>query len=317
MIGLKYLIRSLLGIAFLCGGNAAFAQSSAAPLELVVLGSGGPGALGRASSCYLALIDQVPRILVDAGSGAFVRLGETHLDLARIDTVLLTHLHVDHASELPALFKARAVSGDGPIEFKVFGPGGSRGGGGRAYFPSTRRFVDLLFGPTGAFAYLRDFAAPLTIDVREVAGAARREPRVIYREGGLAHGELAVSAVAGHHGDAPAVIYRIDYAGESITFSGDIDRNGLPALSRIARGSDLLVFDTTVLDPPGSPPILYELHTPPLAIGQTAQRSLVHALLLSHLSPATEGAQDAVMQSIRRNYSGSIRFAQDGLRVQP
>jgi ribonuclease BN (tRNA processing enzyme) len=305
-----------------------------APLELVVLGSGGPGAVGRASSSCLALIDQTPRILIDAGSGAFVRLGEAKLSLARTDIVLLTHLHIDHAGELPGLFKARAVSAPGPITFKVFGPEGSRGGGADAYFPSTSRFLALLFGPDGAFSYLRDFAAPITIEAHDIPAASgsaaahsaaahsaaqgsSAEPHLILQESGLKQGDLSITAIAGHHGDAPAVIYRIDYAGHSITFSGDIDGLGRQALVRIAQGSDLLVFNSVVLDPPGSPPILYGLHSPPHLIGEVAKQSGVHALLLSHLSPAIEQSRDAVLRSIRESYAGPVRFAEDGLRLQP
>jgi len=283
-------------------------------LELVVLGSGGPGATGRASSSNVVLIDGTPRILVDAGSGAFARLGEARLALAPLDTILLTHLHIDHAGELAGLMKARAVSSSGPITFRIFGPDGSPGRHGGAYFPSTRRFLDLLFGPRGAFAYLRDFAAPITLEGHDFAAslAAAREIRMLVREP-----EWTVSGIAGHHGDAPAVIYRIDHAGSSITFSGDIDARGLAALERIAHGSDLLVFNSVVLDPPGSPQILYSLHTPPHLIGEIARDAGVHALLLSHLSPATDRMREAVLKSIRSSYAGPVRFAEDGLRVQP
>jgi hypothetical protein len=52
-----------------------------------VLGSGGPGATGRAASSYLVLIAGIPRILADAGPGAFARLGEAKLALAKVDIV--------------------------------------------------------------------------------------------------------------------------------------------------------------------------------------------------------------------------------------
>jgi ribonuclease BN (tRNA processing enzyme) len=302
-----------LSLLFCGSGTTGYAQVSA-PLELLVLGSGGPGATGRASSSYLVLIDAVPRILVDAGSGAFTRLGESKISLNTADIVLLTHLHIDHAGELPGMFKARAVSSAGPIVFNVWGPEGSRGHGQGAYFPSTRRFLDLLFGAQGAFAYLSDFSAPITLRAHDIAATivAKPSPRVIYDEP-----TFTISAIAGHHGDAPAVIYRVDHAGKSITFSGDIDAKGLPDLRAIGKATDLLVFNCVVLDPPESAPVLYTLHTPPQAIGEVAQRAGVHRLLLSHLSPATIEMHEAVLESIHHSYKGPVTAAEDGMRIAP
>jgi ribonuclease BN (tRNA processing enzyme) len=312
----KHLVHLLavFGVLLCAVSPAIDAQSSEAPLSLIVLGSGGPGATGRAGSSYLVLLDGIPRILVDAGPGSFVRLGEAHVSLVHTDLVLLTHLHIDHTGELPGLFKARAVSSPGPIVFKVWGPDGAPGHGEDAYFPSTRRFLELLFGPTGAFAYLKDFASPMSIQPHDIPAQARANevPHVIFREAAL-----AISAIAGHHGDAPAVIYRIDYAGKSVTFSGDIDAHGLPGLARIANNTDLLIFNSVVLDPPDSPAILYTLHTPPAAIGEIAEKAKVHRLLLSHLSPSTAEMHDAVVKSIGQHFSGPVSLAEDGMRVQP
>jgi ribonuclease BN (tRNA processing enzyme) len=313
----KRLARLLTYLAVVvCGATSTghAAQPSAPPLELIVLGSGGPGATGRAASSYLILIDGIPRILVDAGPGSFARLGEAKVSLASTDIVLLTHLHVDHAGELPGLFKARAVSSSGPIVFNVWGPDGSPEQRQGAYFPSTSRFLQLLFGPNGAFAYLRDFSAPITLHAHDIPASIRMnaEPHVVFKQSAL-----TITAIAGHHRDAPSIIYRIDDAGRSVTFSGDIDAEGLPNLTRIAKDTDLLVFNSVVLDPPDSPPILYTLHTPPRAIGEIAKKANVHRLLLSHLSPATEKMHDTVLKSIQQNFTGPVGMAADGMRLPP
>jgi ribonuclease BN (tRNA processing enzyme) len=306
------LIFAAAALLLTCWSSPLLAQASSPPLELLVLGSGGPGATGRAASSYLVFVDGVARILIDAGPGSFARLGEAKASLSNTDLVLLTHLHIDHVGELPGLFKARAVSSSGPIVFNVWGPGGSSGHGPDAYFTSTREFMQLLFGPKGAFAYLSDFAAPVSIHAHDIAApAANAAPEQIFKEG-----DLLIRAVAGHHGDAPAAIYRIDHGGKSVTFSGDIDAGGLTALRAISKDTNLLVFNCVVLDPPGSPAILYTLHTPPLAIGELAKAVGARRLLLSHLSPSVDENRDAVLKSIRRNYPGPVTFANDGLRVR-
>ncbi|WP_235537853.1 MBL fold metallo-hydrolase [Pelomonas sp. Root1217] len=281
------------------------------PLELVVLGSGGPGATGRAGSAHVVLVDGVARVLVDAGPGSFARLGEAALPLNRLDIILLTHLHADHAGELPGIVKARAVSAGRPVTLRIFGPGGQRAKQrDDADFPSTRRFVDLLFGKQGAFGYLRDFSAPLTLQATNIAPTP--QPRVLLDEAGL-----RITALRGHHRDAPAVIYRVEHGGKSIVFSGDIDAGGHAALKRLAQGCDALVFNTVVLDPPGSPEVLYTLHTAPSQIGAIAAAAGVGRLLLAHLVPAVERERAAVDASIRTHYAGSLSWAEDGLHLRP
>jgi len=65
---------------------------------------------------------------------------------------------------------------------------------------------------------------------------------------------------------------------------------------------------------PGSPAVLYTLHTPPRDIGRIAQRTGAKMLLLSHLNPTIDAARDAVRASIQVSYTGPIEFARDGWR---
>ncbi|HWY68094.1 MAG TPA: MBL fold metallo-hydrolase [Terriglobales bacterium] len=273
-------------------------------LELVVLGSGGPRSFGRASTSYLILIENRPRILVDAGPGAFLELGKLGLDLAHVDIVLLTHLHIDHSADIPAIFLDRALTADQPIRFKVFGPQGE------GLFPSTKQFLQLLFGPGGAYEYEKTFGAEETIEAVDLPIALDSPERNIVSEG-----DLRVREIATHHGDCPAVAYRIDYKHNSITFSGDMDASAISNLQHLALDSDLLVAHAAVLDPPGSPEILYTLHTPPKQIGQAARDARVKHLLLSHIAPVIEENRRQVLRSIANSYKQSIEFAHDGMRI--
>ncbi len=277
----------------------------AGSLALVVLGSGGPRPFGRACSSYIVEVNGTPRILVDAGPGMFLRVGEMNINLEQVDTVLLTHLHIDHTGDLPGFFLSRTLTVSGSsTRFNVFGPAG----GGQ--FPSTTRFLNLLFEKGGAWEYQKSFGADEVIKGVDLpTDLASPEQHILDKDG------LRITAVATHHDDCPSVAYRVDYQNESITFSGDMDASALPNLIRLAKGSSLLVFHCAVLDPPASPPLLYTLHTAPKHIGEAARDAQVKRLLLSHTAPDVESASRSVLASIHASYQGPVSFAHDKMRV--
>lgn len=295
-----------LAIAFVVLFPASLRASAAKPaMQVVVLGSGGPRPFGRGGSSFIVLLDGTPRILVDAGPGAFLRIGELDLDLEKVDTVLLTHLHIDHSGDLAAFFNARALTSDGPIVYRIFGPDGA------GLFPKTSRFVDLLVGKDGAFEYQKTFGADETFEVHNLAINLDSQRTTIVND----KDGVVVEEIATHHGDCPSVAYRITYKGAVLVFSGDMDASALPNLEQLAKGADLLIFNCAVLDPPGSPSQLYDLHTPPKKIGEAAHASGVKSLLLSHTAPDVESQQAAVRKSIGASYSGPVAFATDKLQV--
>jgi ribonuclease BN (tRNA processing enzyme) len=275
-----------------------------ARLELVVLGSGGPRSFGRAATSYCILVEGVPRVLVDAGPGAYQAIGRLGLDLGRVDVVLLTHLHIDHTGDLPGVLLHRGLTAGGPFRIRVFGPKGA------GPFPDTSGFVRSLFGPGGAWEYQPTFGAKEQIDAVDLETKPESPAKEI-----VADGDLRVREIATHHGDCPSVAYRVESGDESVVFSGDMDARALPNLQSLAKGADLLVFHCAVLDPPGSPEILYTLHTPPRKIGMAAREAAVARLLLSHIAPDVENREDEVRRSVAASYSGPIAFATDGLRM--
>ncbi|MFB6281910.1 MAG: MBL fold metallo-hydrolase [Haloferacaceae archaeon] len=64
------------------------------------------------------------RLLVDCGAGVLRQLSGTEAGFEGVSTVLLTHHHLDHVSDLLALLKARWLAGEEHLE--VVGPSGTK-----------------------------------------------------------------------------------------------------------------------------------------------------------------------------------------------
>jgi ribonuclease BN (tRNA processing enzyme) len=71
-------------------------------------------------------IDGKPRLLVDAGGGSFERIGRSGLDISSLEQILLTHLHIDHTSDLPAVIM-HLYMGDRKRPIAITGPTGRPG----------------------------------------------------------------------------------------------------------------------------------------------------------------------------------------------
>ena len=278
------------------------------PLELIVLASGGPRASVRGSTSYIVLLDGTPRILIDAGANAFVEIGKLNLSLDEMDIVLLTHLHIDHTSDLPAIFNERALGARNGIKWRIFGPDGA------GQFPSTRTFIHALFDRGGIYEYQKTFGQDETVNATDLAITLASPQKEIVREG-TGERTLIIEEIATHHDDCPSIAYRIQYKARSITFTGDMDASALPNLEHLAKETDLLVVHAAVLDPPGSPAILYTLHTAPASLGEAARDAGVKRLLLGHIPGSVEAREPEVTRSIRRSYKGPIDFASTGLQL--
>jgi len=268
---------------------------------LQVLGSGGPEITDqRASSGYLIWQDGRARILVDIGPGSMLRYEQSGARVEDLDVVLLTHLHVDHSADLPALMKA-AFFTERNRDLPIYGPTGN------ARMPDTVAFVQALFGaPAGAYRYLSSF---LTGDE-----AFRLLPYNVSAEGALAQVVMEgqgfkVSAVPVQHGAIPALAWRIEMAGRALAFSGDMNGDS-DALPKLAAGVDLLVAHNAV--PQAARGVERNLHMPPSVIGEIAAEAKVKQLVLSHRMQRTLGREAETKQEIRKRYAGPLAFADDG-----
>jgi len=137
-------------------------------------------------------------VLVDCGSGVLHALSRTDVGYRDLDCVLLTHLHLDHVSDLLALLKARWLTEAGSL--CVVGPPGT---------------TDLLTGLLDVFDYLD---GRLAVDVRDRG------------TGTFAVAGVDVAAYETHH-SVRTHAYRLD---DAFTFSADADLAAFAAGTTLA-----------------------------------------------------------------------------------
>jgi len=268
-------------------------------VKVQVLGSGGPESEDkRASSAYIVWVDGKARVLIDMGGGASLRFEESGAKISDLDLILLTHLHIDHTADLPALIKSSFFVRR-RRDLPLYGPAQNR------LMPSTETFTKRLFdSQKGAWQYMGDFLdGTASYRLRAHTVPMSREVRRIYADRGI-----TVDAVSVHHGPIPALAYRINVEGKSITFSGDMN-GAYHTLERLAKGSDLLIAHNAV--PKGADGVAAALHMTPDTIGRIARQAGIKLLVLSHRMLRTLGREDETRKEIRKYYRGKLKFAND------
>ncbi len=318
----RYLRRAVgtlvIGIAGACtaatsgdAGAAPEQAASSAPaacsqqgVALQVLGSGGPMAEGdRAATSYLLWIDGTPRLLIDAGSGSFVRYGQAGGQLASLDAILLTHLHADHAGDLVDILNSGGFE-TRTLPLPVIGPDAA------PRFPGTGEFLARLLGKdSGAFAYnggyLDGSEGKAMLRPQDVPTGEGRGTAVTIR---LAD-DLTVQAQPVHHGVVPALGYQVSAAGRTILFAGDQSAQSEAFAAAFAGSApDLLVVHHVIPEGPGQP---IGLHRPPSSMGELAGQVAPERLLLSHNMQRSLARLEEGLAQISAHYSGPVSVADD------
>ena len=268
-------------------------------IALQVLGSGGPESGDkRASSGYIVWIDGKSRVLVDFGGGTSLRFEEAGAKIEDLDVILLTHLHIDHTADLPALLKSSFFVRR-TKDLPIFGPRNNN------FMPSTKNFIERLFkNNKGAWQYMGDYLdRTASFQVKAHTITPTRTVKTIYKKE-----DLAIQAITVHHGPIPALAYRVTVGHKSITFSGDMNGE-YHTLEKLAKNTDILVAHNAV--PKGAKGIGANLHMTPLTIGNIASKAKVRSLVLSHRMLRTLGKSSETKKEIRKNYKGSVKFAND------
>lgn len=175
----------------------------------------------RAQAGYL--LEKDGRLaLVDCGSGVFSRLANLSLNWIQLDTFMLTHLHLDHMSDLLSIWAARWLLGAPDV--MLYGPEGTR--------EFIMRLLDL-------FPYIRDHVRVTVHELR---------PGEILSIAGFEVSTLAMN----HY--VPTLAYKFD---RKLVICGDSE----PELTLVdfVRGCQVLIHECSF--PDGTPAPLHTTPT--------------------------------------------------------
>ncbi len=247
-------------------------------MELTILGSGTcvPD-VKRASPGYL-LNHNNTALLVDCGPGALRQIVLSGADYKGIDAVLITHLHPDHISDLPALLHALVAT------------------------PNFMRKKPLyLFGPEKLLWFYEDVILRLLRKPEGFEAIIRTCPLKEHLFG------LDISSLKTIH-SSDSFAYRIQDARVSVVITGDADYS--EELKEFSRGADLLVADCSYPDG-----LKKQGHMTPSECARMAREAGVKSLVLSHLYPSEASASDLLSQC-RRHFSGTVMVAEDLMKLE-
>ena len=257
---------------------------------------------GQASPSYLIWHNDVARILVDAGAGSQVAFEKSGASFETIEAIALTQLRPDHSGDLPAYLGA-AQSDSREMRLSIIGPSGDS-----ATNPSTRELMQRLFGADGVYPYLANAIKPrasLGYRIRSVDVPATGSKRWARYQ--TEHVKL--SAIPVHHGDIPALAWRIEIGDQSVVIAGAFN-NSKNLVANFAKDTDALVVSHAI--PENSRGKLLELYAKPSQLDRVAAQANARMMILGHRSTRTRGRESISRNAMEDNYKGSILFANDG-----
>ena len=249
-------------------------------MEVTFLGTGSAMPTGSRMQTGLLLASGDRSLLVDCGSGVLHRLANTEVGYEGVSTILLTHHHLDHVSDLMAVLKARWLAGKDHLE--IVGPQG------------TKQLVD---GLLSVHDYLD---GRVELRIREVTADQSFDVAGVHIES--YETRHSMDGLAYRFAESPDEQPLFAFSGDTEAFAG---------LGRFAGDCRVLAHDCSFPDS-----VDVSGHPTPTELGEALASCGVHRLYLTHLYPHTEGNHDEMKHAITAGgFDGEVRFARDGLRI--
>lgn len=273
--------------------------------RVTLLGTGSPSPVMRRFGPGVLIQAGGKNLVIDAGRGVTQRLMQSGLRLGQVDAMFLTHLHSDHVVGLPDLWltgwlAAGFAQRKGP--FVVYGPKGTQ---------------NLMDGLTRAYDWdIKARIADQKLDPASIqATVTEIKEGVVYEQGGV-----RVTAFEVDHGELlhPAFGFRIDYAGRSVTVSGDTRFN--ENLIKHATGTDLLIHQVAAArDELVQLPVFKVIlahHTQPHEAGTVFTRvkpklAVYYHFVLLGTPKIPAVTEEEVLEMTRKTYAGPLVIGED------
>ncbi len=267
-------------------------------MQVVTLGTGspipdphraGPSTLVRAGG---------KDFLFDCGRGVLLRAAAAWSGPAAFASVLLTHLHSDHTTDLNDVITMRWVASLEPNPLPVIGPPGTQG--------LVDRTLAMLSDDIGyRITHHDDLNWEPTCAVNEVTEG------IAYDDGTV----RIIAAPTDHAPVRPTIGYRVEAEGKAVVIAGDT----VPCagLDRLCAGAD--VYVQTVIRrslveglPFARLQDILDYHSSIQDAAATAARAGVGTLVLTHLVPApTAGSEPEWEAEARAGFTGTVVVASD------
>ncbi|MEM3398636.1 MAG: MBL fold metallo-hydrolase [Nitrososphaerota archaeon] len=254
-------------------------------LKIVVLGSGSIIPTKNRFSTSFLLESSIGRMLLDIGPGTIEKLRRLSIHPNSIDRVFITHFHLDHTLELPALIKIRMFNELGgsnmnPRILDIYGPSG------------LRIFLGKLSSPRGVYGYLSEMMSSLDfLRIHEVEDGLVEEVE-----------NLKVYATLVEHYNGLA--YRLEVDNVSIAYSGDTVYD--ERMIKIAEGVDILIHECSF-----PKELLLGKHTSDEDLIEIGRKVNPKLLLVTHLYPAWEGREKELEDKLRRDIGCRVYVVKD------
>ncbi|HPT38251.1 MAG TPA: MBL fold metallo-hydrolase [Methanothrix sp.] len=226
-------------------------------LKVTMLGTGvGIPQPGRSQAAILVESEQP--LLLDCGAGTLLRLDQIGASAEALDTVVLTHLHLDHVSDLLAMANARFL----------------------ADLPGLQ-----VYGPTGTEEYIRT-ARSLYPNLSRMDVAVRElHPMDSFSVKGF-----DIFAEEARH-SVTSLAYRLEAEDRVVVYSGDTEPS--QRVAALARGADLLVHECSFPEP-----FDVTNHSTPKKLGSMIKNLGIKRVILTHLYPQAAGCEDLMAEQV-------------------